>query len=78
MGGNELAKEAAKRRASLKVLFTSGYTQSSIIHHGRLEAGVLLLPKPYRKPDLARKVRMALGSSEAIDEAPTRARSAVN
>jgi hypothetical protein len=49
------------------VLFTSGYTQSAIIHHGRLKAGVLLLPKPYRKPDLARMVRKALGAADAAD-----------
>jgi signal transduction histidine kinase/ActR/RegA family two-component response regulator len=68
IGGNELAKEAAKRRASLKVLFTSGYTQSSIIHHGRLEPGVLLLPKPYRKTDLARMVQTALGTSSSVSD----------
>jgi len=79
MGGNELATEAAKRRDSLKVLFTSGYTQSAIIHHGRLKAGVLLLPKPYRKPDLARMVRKALGAADAADGwGPQRVPSTVN
>jgi hypothetical protein len=31
-----------------------------IFHHGRLDPGVLLLPKPYRRSDLARMVRLAL------------------
>jgi len=42
------------------VLFTSGYTEDAISHHGRLDPGVLLLPKPYRKSELARMIRVAL------------------
>jgi PAS domain S-box-containing protein len=57
MNGRQLADEAIKRRPSLKVLFTSGYTESAIVHHGRLDPGVLLLAKPYRKSDLARMLR---------------------
>ncbi len=53
MNGRQLVDEALKRRPSLKTLFTSGYT-------GRLDSGVLLLAKPYRKPELARMIRMAL------------------
>ncbi|MBR1124790.1 PAS domain S-box protein [Bradyrhizobium lablabi] len=61
MNGRQLADEIEKRRPGLKVLFTSGYTENAIIHHGRLDAGVLLLPKPYRKSDLASMIRTALG-----------------
>jgi hypothetical protein len=43
------------------VLYTSGYTENAIIHHGRLDTGVLLLAKPYRKSDLASMIRKALG-----------------
>jgi hypothetical protein len=42
------------------VLYTSGYTDNSIVHHGRLDQGVLLLTKPYRKGQLAQIVRQAL------------------
>ena len=58
--GRQLADEAARRRPSLKVLFTSGYSEDAIAHQGRLDPGVLLLAKPYRKADLARMVRRAL------------------
>jgi PAS domain S-box-containing protein len=58
--GRDLAEAAAKRRPGLRVLFTSGYSEDAIVHHGRLDAGVLLLAKPYRKADLARMVRVAL------------------
>ena len=61
MNGRQLADEALKRRPALKTLFTSGYTENAIVHHGRLDTGVLLLAKPYRKSDLARMIRLALG-----------------
>jgi PAS domain S-box-containing protein len=61
MNGRLLADEAQRRRPTMKVLFTSGYTENAIIHHGRLDPGVLLLSKPYRKSDLARLVREAIG-----------------
>jgi PAS domain S-box-containing protein len=65
MNGRRLADEARKRRSPLKILFTSGYTENAIVHHGRLDPGVLLLAKPYRKSDLARMVRQAL-AAEAV------------
>jgi PAS domain S-box-containing protein len=60
MNGRQLAERALKRRPALKTLFTSGYTENAIVHHGRLDTGVLLLAKPYRKSDLARMIRLAL------------------
>jgi CheY-like chemotaxis protein len=65
MNGRQLANEALQRRPSLKTLYTSGYTENAIVHHGRLDSGVLLLAKPYRKPDLARMMRMALDNRAA-------------
>jgi CheY-like chemotaxis protein len=62
LNGRQLAIEAQKRRPDLKVLYTSGYTENAIVHHGRLDAGVLLLPKPYLGSDLARMIRTALAS----------------
>jgi len=61
MNGRQLADEIEKRRPRSKVLYTSGYTENAIIHHGRLDTGVLLLAKPYRKSDLAGLIRKALG-----------------
>jgi CheY-like chemotaxis protein len=60
VSGRELADRAVKARPGLKVLFTSGYTENAIIHHGRLDEGVHLLSKPYQRDDLARKVREVL------------------
>ena len=58
--GRQLANEILKTRPEMKVLFTSGYTENAIIHHGRLDEGVLLLAKPYRKSDMAIMIRRAL------------------
>jgi CheY-like chemotaxis protein len=60
MNGRQLANEMQKSKPALKVLFTSGYTENAIIHHGRLDSDVLLLTKPYRKSDLAGMIRKAL------------------
>ena len=60
MNGRELADIAVKMRPEMKVLFTSGYTEQAITHHGRLDPGVQLLSKPYRRQQLAEKVRLLL------------------
>jgi CheY-like chemotaxis protein len=64
MNGRQLADEMARRRPGIKILFTSGYTENAIVHHGRLDPGVLLLAKPYRNSELARMIRRALAASE--------------
>ena len=61
MSGRELAEEIAKRRQGNKVLYTSGYTDNAIVaHHGKLDDGVMLLTKPYRRNQLAEMIRKAL------------------
>jgi PAS domain S-box-containing protein len=64
MGGRQLADEALKLRPGLPVLFTSGYTENAIVHHGRLDPGVHLLSKPYRRQELAAKVRFVLDAGQ--------------
>jgi PAS domain S-box-containing protein len=61
MTGKVLAEHAMATRPTLKVLFTSGYTENTIVHHGKLDADVHFLAKPYKLESLARKVREALG-----------------
>ena len=60
INGRQLADEVGKRRPGTKVLYTSGYTENAIVHHGRLDPDVLLLTKPYRKSQLAKMIREAL------------------
>lgn len=63
MSGRELADAARKLHPDLPVLFTSGYTENAIVHHGRLDPGVHLLAKPYRRQELAVKLREFFGDS---------------
>ena len=60
INGPKLAKLAQAQRPGLKVLFTSGYTEDAIFHHGRLDQGVQLLSKPYRRNELASKLRQVI------------------
>ncbi|MGY4288569.1 CheY-like chemotaxis protein [Bradyrhizobium sp. LM2.7] len=65
MSGRELAEEVAKRRPGVRVLYTSGYTDNAIVHHGKLDDGVMLLTKPYRRNQLADMIRRALNGGGA-------------
>jgi PAS domain S-box-containing protein len=58
----ELARKARERLPDIAVLFTSGYTENSIVHGGRLDKGVELLSKPYTREALARKFRHVLAN----------------
>jgi PAS domain S-box-containing protein len=60
MNGRQLAEAVHEIRPDLPVLFTSGYTENAIVHHGRLDPGVHLIQKPYRRQELAAKLRRLL------------------
>jgi signal transduction histidine kinase len=60
MNGRQLADEAVRRKPGLKVLFTTGYTRNAIVHHGRLDAGVHMIGKPFSFNELGAKVRALL------------------
>ena len=73
MQGRKLAATAKELRPELKIVFTSGYTENSIVHNGRLDDGVHLISKPYRKDDLARKLRLVLDQdADSAEAAPSK------
>ncbi len=60
MTGKEVADRVSSIRPNIPILFSSGYTENSVVHDGKLDAGVKLLEKPYKREKLARYVREAL------------------
>jgi Response regulator containing CheY-like receiver and SARP domains len=60
MNGSELATELIPHRPEMRVLFTSGYTEDVIVHHGVLNDDVSFLGKPYSPSALAKKIREVL------------------
>jgi PAS domain S-box-containing protein len=58
--GPELTRRLVERRASLKVLYMSGYTEEAIVHHGVLNPGIAFLHKPFTSETLGRKLREVL------------------
>jgi PAS domain S-box-containing protein len=60
MDGRQLGEAARSLRPGLPVLFTSGYTEMAVTRQGRLDGPMHLLNKPYRRIDLASKLRSLL------------------
>ena len=60
MNGRQLADAALRLRPDLRVLFTTGYAQGAIVHHGLLDPGIALISKPFTAAALAAKVRKLL------------------
>ena len=58
--GREVANAALLKRPKIKALFMTGYSRNAIVHHGRLDAGVQLITKPFTFDQLAARVRDVL------------------
>ena len=65
INGRRLAEEARNRRSHVKILFTTGYARNAIVHDGRLDPGVELLPKPFTQAALAEKLRDIIDAKTA-------------
>jgi two-component system cell cycle sensor histidine kinase/response regulator CckA len=63
MGGKELADQLKLLTPEIKILYTSGYTDNAIVHHGVLDPGTHFLQKPFSPKMLSRKVREVLDRS---------------
>jgi CheY-like chemotaxis protein len=65
LSGADVAREATRRIPGVKVLFASGYADNVLVQDGRLDAGVQFINKPFKRTDLALKVRTALDGAAA-------------
>src|SRR5262249_42302681 len=55
-----LTENLAKMRPEAKVLYVSGYTDDTIVHHGVLDEGMNFIQKPFTVSALTKKVREVL------------------
>ncbi|HAY45926.1 MAG TPA: hypothetical protein DCY55_06530 [Gammaproteobacteria bacterium] len=52
MNGVEIAEQAKQLQLNIKVIYTTGYAENSVVHNGKLDPGVTLVSKPYRRAEL--------------------------
>ena len=60
MNGPRVSAAVRRFHPGVRTLYMSGYTENAIIHHGRLDDGVVVLQKPFKKSELAQRAREAL------------------
>jgi PAS domain S-box-containing protein len=68
--GTSLVTKLCERRPGLKVLMTTGFSESAIMHRGLLDGSIALLSKPYKVEDLARRVRAILDETKGDATCP--------
>ncbi len=62
MNGHSVAEKIKELRPDMPVLYMSGYTEDAIIHEGRLDPGIHFISKPFRRQEIARKLRDVLST----------------
>lgn len=65
INGRQVVNKAQQQRPNLKVLFTSGSFEGELVRIGDLGGDIQFIVKPYRKKDLAEKVRALLGGTQS-------------
>ncbi len=71
LGGAKLAAQLTSIRPNLKVLFVSGYAESTVLRHGAIDVTNSFLQKPFGLKSLAAKIRQVLDANVASQAVPT-------
>ena len=66
MGGRQLAESMRSAFPKMKVLYTSGYTDDTVVRHGIFREEVAFLQKPYTPLSLTRNVRAVLDGTTCV------------
>jgi CheY-like chemotaxis protein len=72
LNGKALADAVTLRCPTTRVVYMSGYAEDTIVHDGVIDAGVLLLSKPFGKSELAQAVRRALDATDVTEHRTAR------
>jgi two-component system cell cycle sensor histidine kinase/response regulator CckA len=68
LGGAKLAAQLTSIRPGLKVLFVSGYAESTVLRHGAIDVTNSFLQKPFGLKSLATKIRLVLETKSPSPE----------
>jgi CheY-like chemotaxis protein len=64
LSGRGVADVLHAERPNLRVIYTSGYTDEAIVHHGILDSGLAFIQKPFTADAFLRKIRQVLDAGE--------------
>jgi len=65
MGGIELAQQVRELAPQARILFTSGYTEDSVLRNF-LDPSAEFMEKPFTPARLAQRVRQVLGAPRTV------------
>ncbi len=68
MGGMDLAEQIKSQRPNIKVVYMSGYTNSTFSHHNVLDKELEFIEKPFSLAQLAHKIRNMLDDADLYQE----------
>ncbi len=60
--GRDLAQTVSALRPGIKVLYMSGYSDNTVLHHGMVTSDMEFIAKPFTQDKLLEKIRQVLAT----------------